>query len=548
MLRIKNLRVSFKQQGDMVSVVHGLDLNISEGEIIGIVGESGSGKSVSMLSATGLISNAIVDAEELIYTTPNNQEVDLLHAAESELQSIRGNDIAYIFQEPMTALHPLYTCGQQIVEAILRHQQIGKKEAQLKTIDLLSEMKLPNAKQAFDKYPHELSGGQRQRVMIAMALANDPKLLIADEPTTALDSVLQRSLTNHLVQACRKRGMALILISHDLDLIKDYTDKLIVMYKGQMIETGSTEQIVNNPSSLYTESLLRCQPSFGRRKQVLPTIHELASFEDNTFVAKAFSPSIYAFQPISEEPVVEIKNVSKTFNGKNTVKALDDVSLNIYEGETLGLVGESGCGKSTLSKIIIQLLEADSGEILFRGKPASKDRRNFAKNVQMIFQDPYSSLNPGMTVGNAISEVVKIHNSNLKKSQVKVSVEDLLIEVGLSVSDFDKYPHQFSGGQRQRVSIARALAVEPDILICDESVSALDISVQAQILNLFNTLKVKRGLTYLFISHDLNVVSYLCDRILVMKSGRIEENNSTENVILDPKSEYTKSLLHHVKR
>jgi peptide/nickel transport system ATP-binding protein len=544
LLNIEQLNIAFPSADGPVQVVEGFNLSLSSGEILGIVGESGSGKSVSLLSLTKLIDNAHVNASAMTFFVAEDKKVDLLHAGDSEMQEIRGKAMSYIFQEPMTALHPLFTCGQQVIEAILVHQNLSKSKAKAKAIELFEEMKLPDPESIVDRYPHQLSGGQRQRVMIAMALANDPDVLIADEPTTALDSVLQKALIKHMVAICKKRDTGLILISHDLQLIKDFTDEIIVMYKGKIIETGTTSQVVKNPQSIYTQSLLQCQPSFEKKSNVLPTIYELADYTDGKFKAKPFKNQTFTFQPIEQTPYIEIRNISKTFEQKGTkTKAVDDVSFDIFKGETLGLIGESGCGKSTLSKIIMQLLPYDTGDLVFQGKPANPNRKSFAKKVQMIFQDPYASLNPAMLVGDIIAEPIMVHNLAKGSSAIKQKVEALLIEVGLTQSDYTKYPHEFSGGQRQRISIARALAVEPDLIICDESVSALDISVQAQILNLFNQLKINRKLTYLFISHDLNVVSYICDRIVVMQEGQIVELNETATLVQNPKRDYTKRLL-----
>lgn len=498
------------------------------------------------MSVANLIDNAICTSETSDFQPSKHGILDLQTIPEEQLQSIRGSEIAYIFQEPMTALHPLFTCGQQVEEAILQHQDISKADANKQVLELFEEMRLPNPERIVKSYPHQLSGGQRQRVMIAMALANNPSVLIADEPTTALDSVLQRSLTQHMVESCKKRNTGLVLISHDIQLIRDFTDELIVMYKGDIIETGSTDSVVENPTSIYTKSLLECQPRFDRKSSVLPTIHELADYENGTFKAKPFKPSSFTFSPITDDAYISVSGLNKTFKkGKELAHAVRDVSFDIFKGETLGLIGESGCGKSTVSKMIINLLEADSGEILFQGKPAQKDRKQFAKHVQMIFQDPYSSLNPAMKCGDIIAEPLNVHHIVSGKANTRKKVEELLVEVGLQTTDFDKYPHEFSGGQRQRISIARALAVEPDLIICDESVSALDVSVQAQILNLFNTLKANRQLTYLFISHDLNVVSYICDRILVMRQGQIIESGLTKQIVQEPEQAYTKKLLQH---
>lgn len=543
LLQVKNLNIYFGKGSQRKQVVFNLNLNMNRGEVVGVVGESGSGKSVSALSLMRLINNAVVECESMDLFDVDNQVINLLKADNETLMQIRGKRVSYIFQEPMTALHPLFTCGAQLVEGILVHQKISKHQANEKAIQLFTEMELPNPAETFDSYPHQLSGGQRQRVMIALALSNDPELLIADEPTTALDSVLQRKLTQQMVDGCKKRNVGLLLISHDVQLIKDFTHTLMVMYNGRVVEHDKTETVVNHPKSLYTQSLLSCQPNFAKRSFVLPTVKELAVEQNGEFTGLDYVPKKLDFQPIDREtPYISVRNISKEFNRKGIkIKAVDNVSFDIFKGETLGLVGESGCGKSTLSRIIINLMKADNGVIEFQsGKHQSQ---SFARAVQMIFQDPYSSLNPTMRVGEMLSEVLIVHNIVKGKAARLEKVAALLKEVGLKPEDASKYPHEFSGGQRQRVSIARALAVEPDLIICDESVSALDVSIQAQILNLFNELKIRRQLTYLFISHDLKVVSYLCDRILVMKEGRVLEINDTEKIIHSPKHEYTKHLL-----
>lgn len=543
-LNISDLNIFFGKGKQRKQVVFDFNLEISRGEIIGVVGESGSGKSVSAMSIMRLIDNAEIVAREMSMYGGSDQ-MDLINCPEQELQQVRGKSVSYIFQEPMTALHPLFTCGEQVVESIRQHTEISQKDAKLKAVDLFYEMELPNPEAVFNRYPHQLSGGQRQRVMIAMALCNDPDLLVADEPTTALDSVLQKQLIQKVVEGCKRRNSSLILISHDVQLIKDHTDKLLVMYAGKTVETGATSTIISKPSNLYTKSLLLCQPTFEKRSSVLPTVKELTTYEEGVFKPKEFSNRKWKFQPvIRDRAFIEVSGITKTFHQKGKIiTAVKDVSFSIYQGETLGLVGESGCGKSTLSKILINLLEPDSGTVVYHSQKGS---RGFAGAVQMIFQDPYSSLNPSIKVGKMLNEVLVVHNIEKNAVSRKRRINDLLIEVGLNEDDANRYPHEFSGGQRQRISIARALAVEPDLIICDESVSALDVSIQAQILNLFNELKVKRNLTYLFISHDLNVVSYLCDRIMVMKEGEVVEINETQNIVNSPEMDYTKHLLSHM--
>ncbi|MCB0733116.1 MAG: ABC transporter ATP-binding protein [Flavobacteriales bacterium] len=543
LLSVENLSVSFPSPEGFNTVVKRFDLHLNRGDVVGIVGESGSGKSVSCMSLVRLIEQAQLSAEGIQLYDENGLPTDLLNCETSNLRTIRGKRIAYIFQEPMTALHPLYTCGHQLIEAIRIHQNMDNRSARQKAIQLFTEMELPNPENMVDRYPHELSGGQRQRVMIAMALCNDPDLLIADEPTTALDSILQKALIERMVKSCAERDAGLILISHDIHLVRSFTSQLLVMYKGEVVERGSTREVVDHPQNLYTRSLLMCQPSYQNKRSVLPTLAELTEVSDDGFSEKLFQPSYFTFPPINQdEPVLSLSGLHRSFekDGK-TIHAVSDVSLELYRGETLGLVGESGCGKSTLSKLIIGLLQPDSGSIRFR-KP-TRNRKEFARNVQMIFQDPYSSLNPVLSVNDIIGEVLDVHGLASSKSDRVQRIEKLLNEVGLSPTDRHKYPHEFSGGQRQRISIARALAAEPDILICDESVSALDISVQAQILNLFNQLKISRKLTYIFITHDIHVVSYISDRIMVMRRGVVEEMGPVEAIVERPRSEYTRSLI-----
>ncbi|MFT4521321.1 MAG: peptide/nickel transport system ATP-binding protein [Bacteroidia bacterium] len=548
LLSIEELSVAFADANGIDNeVVTSFSLQVRPKEIVGIVGESGSGKSVSLLSVTQLIDGAKLKAKRVDFSCESMQLKALHTCSDEELATLRGNHISYVFQEPMTALHPLFTCGKQVEEMILAHQNVTKADVKKEVIHLFEEMRLPDPERAYSSYPHQLSGGQRQRVMIAMALANNPDLVIADEPTTALDSVVQQAVIDRMVEGCKTRGAGLILVSHDLNLIKHTVDYLVVMYQGKIIEQGKAEEVVNHPKSEYTKGLLSCQPTFNKRASYLPTIADLANFDGNAFVAK--KTAIRSLQPVlidQEKPLMSITNLSKSYiKGKQVTVALKRIDLDIFSGETLGLVGESGCGKSTLAKILMKLLDYDSGEILFEGTPLDQNRKRFARKVQMIFQDPYSSLNPNMSVGETIAEPMLVHGLAKNKKEAKVKVSDLLIEVGLTEESFNKYPHAFSGGQRQRISIARALSVEPELIICDESVSALDVSVQAQILNLFNQIKRNRKLTYVFISHDLNVVSYFCDRIAVLEKGVIVELDSSEKISTHPEHDYTKMLMGH---
>ena len=539
--------------------MHGVRLSIYPGEMLALVGESGSGKTLSSLSVMQLLNNFSehLDEGEIMYRM-DNKEVALHQLSEHEIQPLRASQIAMIFQEPMTALNPSMTCGAQVCEAIRQHLLLNDNEVHKKCIDLFEAVELPRPNRMFDAYPHQLSGGQKQRVMIAMALSCQPKLLIADEPTTALDVTVQKEVLALIRRLQQQYKMACLFISHDLGLVRQVADRIVVMQHGKVVESRPTAALFSDPEHPYTKALIACRPNLNRRLKFLPTVSDFLSddFDINDFYTNNSkeAPIDYTNQDI----LLEVDKVCKTYNAtsfigaKQSVRALKDVSLRLFEGESLGLVGESGCGKSTLSKCIVQLEPFDSGSIYYDGgcilSTLKKEPLAYRKSVQMIFQDPASALNSRMTVGATIVEVMKVHSIGSSASDRRLKALSLLEDVGLSPVHFSRYPHTLSGGQKQRVGIARALAVEPKVIICDESVSALDVSVQAQVLNLLNDLKEKFNLSYIFISHDLAVVKHFCDRIVVLNKGCVEEEAATEVLFNAPKSIYTKSLIDAIPR
>lgn len=551
LLDIQNLSISFKEN----EVIHGISYTVSSNEILGIVGESGSGKSVSSLAVLGLLPKKNVTISgEILYGDQN-----LVSLSNKGFQRLRGNEISMIFQEPMSSLNPSMTCGKQVEEVLLQHKFCAKKEVKATVLSLFEKVKLPRIEQMYASYPHQLSGGQKQRVMIAMAIACKPKLLIADEPTTALDVTVQNEIILLLKELQQETEMGIIFISHDLSLVSEIADQIVVMYQGDIVERGKTSTLFSNPTHEYTKALLQSKPSLDVRLKKLPTIQDvLAGTVSDTIVStearKRHHENIYA-----KAPILEVKNVSKSFFsnagifGKSAeVKAVDDVSFSLYEGETLGLVGESGCGKSTLGNTILQLHKATEGEVLYKGqditKLSSSEIRSLRKEIQIIFQDPFASLNPRIPVGTAILEPMKVHGLYANDTERKEKVLELLERVGLDASYYGRYPHEFSGGQRQRIGIARTIALQPKLIVCDESVSALDISVQAQVLNLLNELKDNFGFTYIFISHDLAVVKYISDQLLVMNAGQIEELGEADAIYANPKSSYTQKLIDAIPK
>lgn len=555
LLEIQNLSISFGNKKKKTEVVHEISLEILSNEIVGIVGESGSGKSVTSLAVMGLLPKKTSNLSGNIIFQGEN----LLTIKEKEFQKLRGNAISMIFQEPMSALNPSLQCGFQVAEILKQHTTLSTSEVKKETLQLFEKVKLPRPNEIYNSYPHQISGGQMQRVMIAMAIACKPKLLIADEPTTALDVTVQKEILELLKELQKDTGMSMIFISHDLSLVSEIADRVVVMYKGSIVETGSVYQIFKQPKAQYTKALLNSRPSLRTRLETLPTI---ASLADKSFVAKEVTPQQRALKHknlYTKEPLLTVKNVSKEyysnagiFQKKRTVKAVTQVSFSVFPGETLGLVGESGCGKSTLGKTILQLERATKGSIYYRGKDltslSKKDVRHLRKEIQLIFQDPYSSLNPRILIGEALMEPMEVHNIESSPKKRKQRVLALLTKVGLDETYFSRYPHELSGGQRQRVGIARTIAMEPKLVICDESVSALDISVQAQVLNLLNELKDAFGFTYIFISHDLAVVKFMADQLLVMNQGKIEELGDADEIYANPTKAYTKKLIDAIPK
>ena len=570
LLQINNLSIDFITESGTTSAVKNISFDISRGETVAIVGESGSGKTVTSLSILQLLPSppAKYVSGEILFSEEGNAPLNLLHLGEKELRRVRGNKISMIFQEPMTSLNPVKTCGSQVIEAMRIHQHISEREAKEKAIELFSQVKLPDPASIYNRYPHQLSGGQKQRVMIAMAMSCHPTLLIADEPTTALDVTVQKTILELIKELQVNQNMSVIYITHDLGLVAEIADKVIVMYKGSIVEQGPIKEIFLNPQHPYTKALLRCRPtpdSKGKRlpvisdflNEVIPNSEEqLSPIQQKSVEQKAGVMNQFA----NVSPLLKVENlkvyfpVKKNFMGKilKEFKAVDDVSFVVNKGETLGLVGESGCGKTTLGRALIRLIQPTSGNILFNGKNIAhipdEDLRKMRKDIQIIFQDPFGSLNPRLTIGQAISEPMKIHDILPTEKQRKEKIIELLEKVDLRPEYFNRYPHEFSGGQRQRICIARALGLNPDFIICDESVSALDVSVQAQVLNLLNDLKEELGFTCIFISHDLGVVHYISNRIMVMNKGKIEESGSADEIYYHPKKEYTQKLIASIPK
>jgi len=554
-LDVLGLNISFGENKQKTSVVHDIDFSLYENEILAIVGESGSGKSVTSKAIMGLLQ----DKNTHIKGRINFEETSLLTLSFKEFAKLRGNDIAMIFQEPMSALNPSLTCGFQVAEILLHHKKVSASEVKKEVLQLFEKVKLPRPQEMYTSYPHQISGGQMQRVVIAMAIACKPKLLIADEPTTALDVTVQKEILQLLKDLQKQTGMSMLFISHDLALVCELADRVLVMYKGDIVEKGTVKEIFEAPKKPYTKALLGSRPTLDVRYKVLPTI---ASIKDNSFFPQSITSQQRAkkHQKIyTKTPLLRVENVAKSyfskvgvFGQKQEIKAVNGISFDVFEGETLGLVGESGCGKSTLGKVILQLEKATKGSIFYKGKEItslkSKDLRSLRKDIQLIFQDPYSSLHPRKIIGQAIIEPMEVHGIGSSKKQRKEKAMELLSRVGLEASYFHRYPHQLSGGQRQRVGIARTIAMEPKLVICDESVSALDISVQAQVLNLLNELKEDFGFTYIFISHDLAVVKYMADQLLVMNRGAIEEIGDADEIYANPIKQYTKKLIDSIPK
>lgn len=551
LLQISELEISFKKEGELVPVIKRINYEVMSNEILGIVGESGSGKSVSSLAIMGLLPKGISKITNGSVTFEGQNIADL---SEKELQNIRGNQISMIFQEPMSSLNPSLKCGFQVQEVLLQHTKLSSAEAKQQTLLLFEQVKLPEPESIFNKYPHQISGGQKQRVMIAMAIACKPKLLIADEPTTALDVTVQAEIITLLKELQVETQMSIIFISHDLSLVSEIANRVLVMYQGEIVEQGLVEQVFHNPQHLYTQALISSRPSLEHRLKRLPTIKDYLENTVNDEVISVGDRKVAHEKLYDQAPILEVRNVEKEyfsstgFFGKQVgFKAVDDVSFKLYEGETLGLVGESGCGKSTLGNAILLLDKPTAGQIFYRGKDITlldkSEVQKLRSEIQIIFQDPYSSLNPRIPVGKAIMEPMKVHNLYKNDKERKEKALEILDRVGLGAEYFYRYPHEFSGGQRQRIGIARTIALQPKLIVCDESVSALDISVQAQVLNLLNELKENFGFTYIFISHDLAVVKYMSDQVVVMNKGKIEEINDADELYRNPESVYTQKLI-----
>ena len=581
LLEVKDLEVQFETENRTITAVKRISFTLHRGETVGIVGESGSGKSVTSLSIMRLIAEppGRISNGQILFHTEGGDVVDLLTLKEKEMQKHRGNDIAMIFQEPMTSLNPVYTCGDQVLEAILTHQHISKQAAREQTIALFEKVQLPDPERAFRSYPHQLSGGQKQRVMIAMAMSCNPSILIADEPTTALDVTVQQTILELMKDLQRESDTAVVFITHDLGVIADIADRVLVMYKGEIVEEGDVRQIFKSPKHPYTKSLLACRPPLGDRLRRLPVVADFMEVETNPdgttrIVEKADSvgqllsemkiPQAEIQARLSDlmknEPILRVENLKTWFPSKHNffgkpidfVKAVDDVSFTVYPGETLGLVGESGCGKTTLGRAILRLSPATEGSIFFENKDLvhldADSLKALRRDIQIIFQDPYSSLNPRMTIGSAIMEPMQVHKMYKNDAERKEKVIELLETVSMDANHFNRYPHEFSGGQRQRICIARALALNPKFIICDESVSALDVSIQAQVLNLLIELRQKMQFTCIFISHDLSVVKFISDRMVVMNKGKIEEMGVADDIYNNPQKEYTKRLIEAIPK
>jgi peptide/nickel transport system ATP-binding protein len=570
MLSIKDLTIGFESETGTAPGVEGINLEMQRGEIVALVGESGSGKSITALSILRLLPAppARYLSGEILFTDTEGHQQDLLKQSPAQMRRIRGREIAMIFQEPMSSLNPVFTCGHQVAEAIRAHEKMSLGQAKEMCIGLFEKVKLPDPAAIYSRYPHQLSGGQKQRVMIAMAMSCRPSLLICDEPTTALDTTVQKTILQLIRELQQAENMGVIFITHDLGVVAEIADRALVLYKGKVVEEGSVWELFSKPRHPYTRALLNCRPGLHRRGERLPVVGDFMQTygspaneqDDRPLPGEPNQPpqqqsgSGNPMRP-TDQPLIQVQDLCvwypsrKTFLGRilDYTKAVDGVSFTVFKGETLGLVGESGCGKTTLGRALLRLTNPSSGRILFEGNDLSAYRsealKKLRKDIQIIFQDPYSSLNPRLTIGSAIAETMKVHHLAGNGQKRKEKVMELLDKVSLRPEHFSRYPHEFSGGQRQRIVIARALALSPSFIVCDESVSALDVSVQAQVLNLLNDLKKEFGFTIVFISHDLSVVRYISDRIMVMNKGKIEETGDAETVYHTPQAAYTRRLI-----
>ncbi len=574
LLHIKNLSLDFIAESGNVNALKNITLTVNKGEVVALVGESGSGKSVTALSILQLLPTppAKFINGEINFSENGSDVTDLLKRTRNEMQHIRGNKIAMIFQEPMTSLNPVLTCGEQVMEAILVHKkndttgkQVSKTDAKLQTISWFEKVKLPNPCAIFSRYPHQLSGGQKQRVMIAIAMCCEPSLLICDEPTTALDVTVQKTILTLIKELQKQLNMGVVFITHDLGVVAEIADRAVVMYKGEIVEQNTVREIFTSPKHPYTKALLACRPVNHERGKRLPVVadfleEKIPGIEPINSSVKQEVQDDHTSNTGTKKVLLSCEHLSVWFPAKKSLfgkassytKAIDDISFELYKGETLGLVGESGCGKTTLGRTLLRLIEPTAGKIMYNGIDLTAKKRDelrsLRKEVQIVFQDPYSSLNPRITIGSAIAEPMQVHGILSTNKLRKDKVTELLEKVNLKAEHFDRYPHEFSGGQRQRIVIARALALTPSFIICDESVSALDVSVQAQVLNLLNDLKKEFGFTIIFISHDLSVVRYISDRILVMNKGKMEESGDADDIYYNPQSEYTKKLISSIPK
>ena len=574
LLHIKNLSLDFITESGNVNALKNITLQVNKGEVVALVGESGSGKSVTALSILQLLPSppAKFTNGEINFSENGSEVADLLKRSRNEMQHIRGNKIAMIFQEPMTSLNPVLTCGEQVMEAILVHKkndstgkQVSKTDAKLQTISWFEKVKLPNPAAILSRYPHQLSGGQKQRVMIAIAMCCEPSLLICDEPTTALDVTVQKTILTLIKELQKQLNMGVVFITHDLGVVAEIADRAVVMYKGEIVEQNTVKEIFTNPKHPYTKALLACRPVNHERGKRLPVVadfldEKIPGAEPVNFTDKQEVQDDHSKNSGTKKVLLSCEHLSVWFPARKSLfgkassytKAIDDISFELYKGETLGLVGESGCGKTTLGRTLLRLIEPTGGKIIYNGIDLTAKKRDelrsLRKEVQIVFQDPYSSLNPRITIGSAIAEPMQVHGILSTNKQRKDKVTELLEKVNLKAEHVDRYPHEFSGGQRQRIVIARALALSPSFIICDESVSALDVSVQAQVLNLLNDLKKEFGFTIIFISHDLSVVRYISDRILVMNKGKMEESGYADDIYYNPQSEYTKKLISSIPK
>jgi peptide/nickel transport system ATP-binding protein len=569
LLEIKGLSVDFISASETTHALKDISFSVKRGEIVALVGESGSGKSVTSLSILQLLPAppAKYTSGQIFFSEYAGTPVDLLKKDRYAMQDIRGNKIAMIFQEPMTSLNPVLKCGEQVMEAVLRHKKMTSAEAKELTISWFEKVKLPDPTAVFNRYPHQLSGGQKQRVMIAIALCCEPSLLICDEPTTALDVTVQKIILQLIKELQQQLNMGVIFITHDLGVVAEVADRAVVMYKGEIVEQGTVKDIFLNAQHPYTRALLACRPINHQRGERLPVVSDFLGLKSEIGGLKSEAGSLKSKVSntiqdtlVDNELLLKAEHLSVWFPAKRSffgkaqsfTKAVDDVSFEVYKGETLGLVGESGCGKTTLGRTLLRLIEPTSGKIIYNGVDLTAKKRDelrsLRKDIQIVFQDPYSSLNPRITIGSAIAEPMKVHGILSSEKQRREKVTELLEKVNLKAEHFSRYPHEFSGGQRQRIVIARALALNPSFIVCDESVSALDVSVQAQVLNLLSDLKKEYGFTIIFISHDLAVVRYTSDRIMVMNKGKIEESGPADEVYFHPRSDYTRKLIASIPK